>query len=319
MKVKEKFPLVDIVGAQGSHILKEFLFGESVTLKKKVLHSRVAMAIYVMIVRMTISYNKFVGIIPTDTFINGNIEEGISGIYHPPNHFYSARKALEEKKVITRDLSLYRLNLPGILKILLDSDFFKDAPASDCKTAKLRVIRKKLIDYWNEQGWEVEKVATLEEEVEEHNRRSKVSSERRKEKKASQQMRVTWIQPFMREKCKELEVFYYDTWTAKDRGCAANWLKYCEDEGTDPRKILAEVCMRWSGIQNCVKDKRGGIAPLHPAVNFPEFFKYRREIGAWLAVQGPLQPVKDGPIFIWDERLGDFVEEGKNKCLRLVK
>lgn len=314
MRKNDKFPLVTIVGKSGQFILKNSRASACNIIKKTLEkkskskirikaygHVVVATDIFQVIFSKTIDYNKFEASIPISIFLNGDPENLIPPVRAKRKEdFYRVRKKMVSLGLIRITGDVYRINLPGFLKSILDDFGVVDDPES--RLEKLRGIRQSIIKYWQEKKWEVDELGgNLDDNVSETFSKSRAHRKKRKEKQDEKPMKGGWIQDFMRRKCEEYGVPYFDTWTVKDKGCAANWIKYCEAENVNPREVLAEVCRRWAAIQFCIKDSRGNTVPLKASPNFPEFFKYRREIGTWLATAGEKQIIKTGEVISLDD------------------
>lgn len=174
-------------------------------------------------------------------------------------------------------MGMYRLNVPGMLRALLRVGAAPEA---------LSVLAIKVEKAWkreNYKGGEVKMGKTISEQYEKALAKNKQAREKRSAKKKSKDLSVIWILDEMKEYCKELGIHLHDVWTAKDYGCAKNWLGYCARDGRDPRKVLYEVCKLWPYFKRgaLFNDTGKGIT-LPDTVSFSKYFIYRREIGSWI-------------------------------------
>jgi len=292
--MKGDYPMSEFLTKVDQHILRGHIFLSVDVMTKMVGLGGSWKARQIIRILLSRTLNKFGRVeaeVPSSIFIDGSPEDLLDGCGGGGSRqFYRVRKKLEEAKLFHRDGNKYRLNLPGIAALIIRNH--TEALVMSKEVGKLHAIANKLIAFWKKNKWRIEKVARIEDELSALKERKTAEKEKRDKKRDEQNLRVGWIQPFMRDVCKENSIPYHDTWTNKDRGCARNWLRYCAEEGVDPRVILKEVCTRWSLFSQGLRDQRGNLIHLLPTPNFPEFFKYRREIGSFMSVREDEVPIR---------------------------
>lgn len=133
-----------------------------------------------------------------------------------------------------------------------------------------------------------------------------LSKSRREKLLTKTELTVQDIQPVMRLYCDETGITYYDVWTKRDFGSAKNWLRYCKENGIRPRRQLRNVVWNWMRFrQGQLHNDDGKMIMLRETVGFTEYFKWRKQIDAWLTAH-PLevqQPEASGPDekIVWEK------------------
>ena len=127
--------------------------------------------------------------------------------------------------------------------------------------------------------------------------KSREASAKWKAIRQEEELSVRGIIDQMQEYCDELDVRFHDVWTAKEFGCARNWLSYCRKAQVDPRKRLYEVCRFWPYFKRGALFRDTGKRIVLPdTVSFSKYFCYRREIESWIIIN------RDKPArFVFDE------------------
>ena len=135
-------------------------------------------------------------------------------------------------------------------------------------------------------------MATIEENARAAREKSEAANARRQEKMRQadpEQVKPGWVFEMMRQFSSELGVRYIGTTleSKKDKGrlqgSARNFLAYCKEQDINPRDLLYDVCDHWNLFRSVLTDDKGRPLELSGAVNFDQFFVFRKQIVMWLA------------------------------------
>jgi hypothetical protein len=235
----------------------------------------------------TVRWQKYEEKIPVRHF-----EEGVTGRdgYLLPGlemgrtqQFEMRRRIVRSGLVFRSGSSFYLVNVAGMLKAV------EAVVAKSDRLWQLTMqpILEKVRADFRDMGvpdvvplMRVEAVAKLRERVQEA---LDLSEDRRQKRIWKQFLSVDDMALFMREACAESGITYYDVWTAKERKCAKNFLRYCAESQIDAKTMLREVARHWDKFRvGVLQTDDGKSITLFHTVSFTEFFKWRRQIGSWL-------------------------------------
>lgn len=184
----------------------------------------------------------------------------------------------------------YVVNMPGILKFLLDTyALYEKRVAPNSSRLQVGSLLEKSKRHFRQEGWpmvSLERKPTISEGMEDGLRRSEQARKRQRARRdRSPKFKSVWIQSFMKECCEEAGVAFVDVWRDREAGSATYWVEQCELEGKDPRALLRLVCEHWIYFQKVLHHEESGN-PIHlpDTVSFSKYFIYRREIESWIAL-----------------------------------
>jgi len=209
------------------------------------------------------------------------------------NYRRRSRAALKNAHILQyykmKSTKIYRINVPGLLEFLQPlSELTLHGEDPD---GNVSILLAKVSEYWLQKGWPFEDViieeATMkkiEKVLEEERERAQDAKRSRSEKRAAQELKVTWVKEFIEEELAEIGEKYLEEWKSRTYGDVRNWLRYCQQTGRDPRETLRQVIQRWSYFRNeQLRTEKGVKLLLRPTMTFSQFYRYRELIYDWLA------------------------------------
>jgi hypothetical protein len=208
----------------------------------------------------------------------------------------------------------YRLNLPGIMRYVSKHRNIKVIGFfAGSETAG---IERQVLAIYKRNGWPTDKeVVPLEDKFfldsvqERADVQSQMGLDKRKASRDKKPLNTLWIPEFMRDYCAEIGVPFYDDWIAKTRGCAKNWLRFCREQGKDPKEVLRKVCDNWGSAVSTIMREHPQIILLQ-TVSFAAYFKYRQHFEDVMVRTSPVEEGNGGwdKEEVWDESLGKYVD-----------
>ena len=99
-----------------------------------------------------------------------------------------------------------------------------------------------------------------------------------KKLEAKPRLSPTDVFVFLELECERNDEEYREHKTEKLLGQARNWLKH-EDK---PKAKLKILVAEWHNFYDDIRTEHGHKIMLSPAINFEQYYKFRREIDAWL-------------------------------------
>lgn len=221
-------------------------------------------------------------------FLDGIFSGKVSlpGVGINRHHLWEKRTELRRRGVLlpVAASAFHLVNLPGILQVL--RRLFEERGHPLWQEIK-PVYEKVAADFTVLRGQEsvpvrvgMKQMTKVEEMLEEGLR---VSQERRQRMMAKPTLAAAEITQAMRMFCEEVGLTFSDIWTKREFGSAKNWLRLCESEGIRPRQQLRSVVRNWTRFrQGVLQNDEGRNITLRETVSFTEYFKWRRQIDAWL-------------------------------------
>lgn len=251
--------------------------------------------VFRFLVRKTLRFHKYSEWLSTGSFLNTSIQAGFIGLGYDRSTVYRARCSLRKRNVVlwkstsdVRERIEHLLNMPEIVRVLVG------LAGRDGTIQQLEVSRRKILDDYDGIDWygpvdillNEAVIMRMEEAMKNGVEKSEKAKRRRIDKRDSKTAKdasVGLVMALMREYCNDYGVPFYDEWTSRDKGSVRNWLKYCQDGGVDFKEILKDTCRLWPKFRAGVLTGPNGNSVVLPhAVSFLYFFKYRREVGAWI-------------------------------------
>jgi len=248
------------------------------------------MRIYTTICSLTTIAHRFQCSVSLQQLIEGNAQESFAGLLCDASNIRHARIQLVKTNLLQVErkgrVTLYRLNLPHILKSL--ADFFGCAVLAD------RRLYEKVVLLWKKYGWEVTTELKITEAIQDA---TKMAAAHRKKQigKSSEafgairagktRVRVVWhwMKTFLEDACSEEGIPYREVWTKKQQTNAKRWLTDVTLLGEDPKQITDQIVRNWEAMRLDLKTDNGFKVSLNSTPNFDQIFKFYKDIARWLA------------------------------------
>jgi len=183
--------------------------------------------------------------------------------------------------------TLYRLNLPHILKALADFFGGEVTPAD-------RRLYEKVVLIWRKYEWEVTTELKIAEAVQEAAEKSSAHRKKQIDKSSDAidairagktHVRVVWhwVKSFLEEACSEEGIPYREVWTQKMQSNAKRWLTDVTLMGGDPKQVTAQLVENWETMRLDLKTDNGFKIALNSTPNFGQIYKFYKDMARWLA------------------------------------
>ena len=237
----------------------------------------------------TLRFGKFTVKLIAEDFRRGMPKIGIEGISRSRDSIWRARNALRGRNMILYDLPKarwksveYTVNALGF-KSLWDEHLARTGEI-DCKAYSYVVEAIRNIKSHVAFKGGVPAVKLTDDLVTDEKKRWEANDKEKSDKRLGRPLQAAWVIDYLNGVCKDIGLPYAHEGTAKERGCINNFMKYCKLDGTDPRAILFRVAVNWLDMRQSQLRREDDTPILLPnALNFFTYFRYRREIAAWLA------------------------------------
>lgn len=263
------------------------------------------LSLFLEIIRNTLDMNQFVwNVNLSDYFFTpGN---GFDGLFSPAQ-VYKSLKSLEKKGLIqvtsVQGVKAIRLNLPGIVYTV--SMLWADSKLHFRWKPYLEQWKITLASHWISCQWEVdldltdrqEHLMKLKESVEAAKQQSRDARKRQRDKKkAKEEKTVSLVISCIQEAYEEHlpGIRYSETWTAKLKGQAANWLKELSTANPpiDPAEAVNRFVKNWRRLSGKVTDHYGNSLILGDLPTFQVYYRFRSRIEEGLRKLGEQSQVK---------------------------
>lgn len=182
-----------------------------------------------------------------------------------------------------------RLNLPGILYTI--QQLWGNCALKFKWKAYISQWYSKFSEVWIQQGWELcldlvnkqEHLMKLKDSIDAANKQSSEARKRQREKKkAKEEKNARFVIECMKEAYEEHlpGVAYRETWTAKLKGMAKNWIAELQttDPPIDPARVIDDFVKSWSDLSGRVKDPYGNHLILGDLPTFQTYYRFRKQI-----------------------------------------
>lgn len=149
----------------------------------------------------------------------------------------------------------------------------------------------KFSDVWVHNGWELqldliskqEHLMKLKDSIDAANKESMEARKRQREKKkAKEDKSARFVIECMKEAYEEYfpDTAYKETWTAKLKGMAKNWLSELNtvDPPIDPAVVIDNFVKNWPDLNGRVKDAYGNHLILGELPTFQTYYRFRQQI-----------------------------------------
>jgi len=277
----------DVVGKDGRFVLMDALQGWFPYFCKL---GDTACAVFSEIIRNTVNRDQFEwSICPEKYFLTE--AHGHSLIKR--REMYRALRKLQDLNLIfifcQNNRKVFYLNLPGMLHTA--NVLWRDTSLKYQWKPKIDHLMNVTYLYYQQNElplklelWEYsEHLMKLKESVDKAKSQSRDAQKRQREKRAAKEEKnVRYVMDLMKAAYEEHlpSVQYRETWTKKQKGQAANWLKELQtaDPPLDPADLIDRMVKNWRGLSGRARDNYDNPLILGELPTFQVYYKFRAQI-----------------------------------------